>query len=126
MEVDLYLNMFLIKYIYILYPPFFWFLPGMDALIAQLRDGSVTLRRNQRRKTHTNAALQEMFAVLEQSRTQNRSSKQLVDSDFRLSGSISRNVANSKTSAPPPPPSLTIITKQPTADSSDQDETIFV
>lgn len=57
---------------------------GMDALIAQLRDGSVTLRRNKYRRTNTNAALQEMFAVLEQSRNQNRSSKQLVDTDFRL------------------------------------------
>lgn len=53
----------------------------MDALIAQLRDGSVTLRKN-RRKSRNNPALQEMFEIMEVSRQQNRSSKMLVDSDI--------------------------------------------
>ncbi|XP_031633265.1 paramyosin isoform X2 [Contarinia nasturtii] len=52
---------------------------GMDALIAQLRDGAVTLRRN-RRKTPTNAALQEMFETLELSRKQNRNSRIVIES----------------------------------------------
>lgn len=51
---------------------------GMDALIAQLRDGTVTLRKS-RRRTESNAALQEMFATLELSRKQNRSSRLVVD-----------------------------------------------
>lgn len=51
----------------------------MDALIAELRDGAVTLRRN-RRKTATNAALQEMFATLELSRKHNRNSRIIVES----------------------------------------------
>lgn len=55
----------------------------MDALIAQLRDGSVTLRRN-RRKTQNNAALQEMFDVLEASRRQNRTSKIVIDSQTNI------------------------------------------
>lgn len=52
---------------------------GMDALIAELRDGSVTLRRN-RRKTYNNPALQEMFEVLELSQRQNRNSRIVMDS----------------------------------------------
>lgn len=55
----------------------------MDALIAQLRDGSVTLRKN-RRKSKNNPALQEMFDILEISRQQNRNSKMLVNSDITL------------------------------------------
>lgn len=55
----------------------------MDALIAQLRDGSVTLRKN-RRKSRNNPALQEMFEIMEISRQQNRSSKMLVDSDITV------------------------------------------
>lgn len=51
----------------------------MDALIAELRDGTVTLRRN-RRKTPTNAALQEMFETLELSRKQNRNSRIVMES----------------------------------------------
>lgn len=51
---------------------------GMDALIAQLRDGTVTLRKS-RRRTETNAALQEMFETLELSRKQNRNSRIVVD-----------------------------------------------
>lgn len=51
----------------------------MDALIAELRDGAVTLRRN-RRKTPTNAALQEMFETLELSRKQNRNSRIVIES----------------------------------------------
>lgn len=52
---------------------------GMDALIAELRDGSVTLRRN-RRKTYNNPALQEMFECLEISQRQNRNSRIVLDS----------------------------------------------
>lgn len=52
---------------------------GMDALIAELRDGTVTLRRN-RHKTSTNAALQEMFETLEISRKQNRESQLVIES----------------------------------------------
>lgn len=55
----------------------------MDALIAQLRDGSVILRKN-RRKSRNNPALQEMFDIMEISRQQNRSSKMLVDSDITV------------------------------------------
>lgn len=55
----------------------------MDALIAQLRDGSVILRKN-RRKSRNNPALQEMFEIMEISRQQNRSSKMLVDSDITV------------------------------------------
>lgn len=51
----------------------------MDALIAELRHGAVTLRRN-RRKTPTNAALQEMFETLELSRKQNRNSRIVIES----------------------------------------------
>lgn len=51
----------------------------MDALIAQLRDGTVTLRRN-RRKTPTNAALQEMFDTLELTQKQNRNSRIVIES----------------------------------------------
>lgn len=54
----------------------------MDSLIAELRgykDGTVTLRRN-RRKTPTNAALQEMFETLELSRKQNRESQIVIES----------------------------------------------
>lgn len=50
----------------------------MDALIAQLRDGTVTLRKSQR-KTATSAALKEMFETLELSRKQNRNSRIVVD-----------------------------------------------
>lgn len=56
-----------------------YFRAGMDALIAELRDGSVTLRRN-RRQTAMNAALQEMFETLELSRKQNRSSRIVAES----------------------------------------------
>lgn len=56
---------------------------GMDAIISQLKDGSVTLRRR-RRKTQTNAALQEMFQILEISRTQNRNSNILVSSQLNV------------------------------------------
>lgn len=58
---------------------FVYIFPGMDALIAQLRDGTVTLRRN-RRETTTTAALKEMFETLELSRQQNRSSRIVVES----------------------------------------------
>lgn len=51
----------------------------MDSLIAELRDGSVTLRRN-RRKTVKTEALQEMFEILDLSRNQNRSSRIVVES----------------------------------------------
>lgn len=51
----------------------------MDAIIASIRDGTVTLRRN-RRKTPTNAALQEMFETLELSRKQNRESRIVIES----------------------------------------------
>lgn len=50
----------------------------MDALIAELRDGAVTLRRN-RRKTATNAALKEMFETLELTRKQNRNSRIVME-----------------------------------------------
>ena len=56
----------------------------MDALVNELRHGTVKLRKN-RRKTQTNPALQEMFAVLELTRNQNRSSKMLVDSSLAVS-----------------------------------------
>lgn len=93
----------------------------MDALIAQLRDGSVTLRRNKHRRTKTNAALQEMFAVLEQSRNQNRSSMQLVESDLRLVDiDINR-------SPPPAVPTLNAAPKNRIEIKTDGDEdTIFV
>lgn len=55
----------------------------MDALIAQLRDGTVTLRKN-RRQTHKTAALQEMFEILEISRKQNRNSKIVMDSQANI------------------------------------------
>lgn len=55
----------------------------MDAIISQIRDGSVTLRKR-RRKTQTNAALQEMFQILEISRTQNRNSNILVSSQMNV------------------------------------------
>lgn len=55
----------------------------MDAIISQLKDGSVTLRRR-RRKTQTSAALQEMFQILEISRTQNRNSNILVNSHLNV------------------------------------------
>lgn len=62
---------------------FYFYLPGMDAIISQLKDGSVTLRRR-RRKTQTNAALQEMFQILEISRKQNRNSNILVSSQLNV------------------------------------------
>uniref|UniRef100_A0A1B0BKY2 Uncharacterized protein n=1 Tax=Glossina palpalis gambiensis TaxID=67801 RepID=A0A1B0BKY2_9MUSC len=43
---------------------------GLDALVNELKSGSVTLRRC-RRKTGTNEALQEMFQILEISQQQN-------------------------------------------------------
>lgn len=55
----------------------------MDAIISQIKDGSVTLRKR-RRKTQTNAALQEMFQILEISRTQNRNSNILVSSQLNV------------------------------------------
>lgn len=61
----------------------------MDALIAQLRDGSVTLRKN-RRKSRNNPALQEMFEIMEVSRQQNRNSKMLVDSGITISVSSTK------------------------------------
>ncbi|TMW54316.1 hypothetical protein DOY81_000589 [Sarcophaga bullata] len=54
---------------------------GLDALVREFKSGRVTLRRN-RRKTHTNVALQEMFQVLEISQKQNRNSKICVDMNF--------------------------------------------
>ncbi|KAI9579123.1 hypothetical protein GQX74_014740 [Glossina fuscipes] len=45
----------------------------LDALVNELKSGSVTLRRC-RRKTGTNEALQEMFQILEISQQQNRQS----------------------------------------------------
>lgn len=62
------------------------FLPavtGMDAIISQIKDGTVTLRKR-RRKTQTNAALQEMFQMLEISRKQNRNSNILVSSQLNV------------------------------------------
>lgn len=50
----------------------------MDALINELRDGTVTLRRNRRKSP--NAALQEMFETLELSRKQNRNSRIVIES----------------------------------------------
>lgn len=94
----------------------------MDALIAELRDGSVTLRRNNRRKTRTNAALQEMFAILEESRTQNRSSKKLVDIDLRLVGNSFLN-SNTNTAATLSVPMTKAEGEQETAEDGD---TIFV
>lgn len=55
----------------------------MDALIAELRDGTVTLRRNQH-KTPTNPALKEMFETLELSRKQNRNSRMLAESHLNF------------------------------------------
>ena len=54
------------------------FIAGLDALVREFKSGRVTLRRN-RRKTHTNDALQEMFQVLEISQKRNRDSKICVD-----------------------------------------------
>ncbi|XP_013097374.2 shootin-1 isoform X4 [Stomoxys calcitrans] len=54
---------------------------GLDALVREFKSGRVTLRRN-RRKTHTNEALQEMFQVLEISKKQNRNSQMCVDMNF--------------------------------------------
>lgn len=62
----------------------------MDALIAQLRDGTVTLRRN-RRKTPTSAALKEMFETLELSRKQNRNSRMLAESHMNFSTRLDTN-----------------------------------
>lgn len=48
----------------------------MDALISELKNGQVTLRRRQRPQDHhTNPALRELFEVLAQSQQQNRTSK---------------------------------------------------
>lgn len=55
----------------------------MDALIAELRDGTVTLRKN-RHQNKNNPALNEMFEMLEVSRKQNRNSNILVDSQFSI------------------------------------------
>lgn len=55
----------------------------MDAIISQIKDGTVTLRKR-RRKTQTNAALQEMFQILEISRHQNRNSNILVSSQLNV------------------------------------------
>lgn len=54
----------------------------MDALIAELRDGTVTLRRN-RRVPGSSAALQEMFRTLELSKKQNRNSRILMESHMQ-------------------------------------------
>lgn len=68
----------------------------MDALIAQLRDGTVTLRRN-RRKTVNNVALQEMFETLELSRKQNRNSRIAVESHTHTSNKTNVvNITNDK------------------------------
>lgn len=60
---------------------------GMDALISELKHGQVTLRRRNRRPQETtNPALKELFAVLEQSQQQNRSSKTfLINQKYNLS-----------------------------------------
>lgn len=92
----------------------------MDALIAQLRDGSVTLRRNKNRRTKTNAALQEMFAVLEQNRNQNRCSMKLVDTNFGLV-----DIDIDKPPAAPPTPTGSKKRIAFTANGEEED-TIFV
>lgn len=59
----------------------------MDALISQLKDGTVTLRKRDQRKSRNNPALQEMFEILELSRRQNRNSIMLVNSDLTIGAS---------------------------------------
>lgn len=58
---------------------------GMDALISELKNGRVTLRRRQAPRDTKNAALQELFAVLEHSQQQNRQSKTfLINHKYNL------------------------------------------
>ncbi|KAL5284541.1 KIAA1598 family protein [Megaselia abdita] len=54
---------------------------GLDALVRELKSGTVTLRRA-RRKTRTNEALQEMFSAIELSRECNRNSQIILDMTF--------------------------------------------
>lgn len=67
----------------------------MDALISELKHGQVTLRRRNRRpQENTNPALKELFAVLEQSHQQNRSSKTfLINHKYNLSPADGEGVA---------------------------------
>lgn len=50
----------------------------MDALISELKNGRVTLRRRQAPRDTENAALRELFEVLQHSQEQNRSSKSFL------------------------------------------------
>lgn len=63
-----------------------YFLPtGMDALISELKNGRVTLRRRQVTQETKNAALKELFEVLEHSQQQNRSSRTfLINHKYNL------------------------------------------
>lgn len=57
----------------------------MDALISELKNGRVTLRRRQAPRDTTNAALKELFEVLQHSQEQNRSSKSfLINHKYNL------------------------------------------
>lgn len=59
----------------------------MDALISELKNGRVTLRRRQAPRDTTNAALKELFDVLSHSQEQNRSSKSfLINHKYNLTG----------------------------------------
>lgn len=50
----------------------------MDALITELQNGTVTLRKRRRPEDFKNPSLKELFETLEQSQKQNRSSKTLL------------------------------------------------
>uniref|UniRef100_A0A1B0CEY5 Uncharacterized protein n=1 Tax=Lutzomyia longipalpis TaxID=7200 RepID=A0A1B0CEY5_LUTLO len=65
---------------------------GMDALISELKDGRVTLRR--RRPTDTgNPALKELFDTLERVQKQNRSSKTLMEINQKELRNVTRTTS---------------------------------
>ncbi|GAB0096558.1 hypothetical protein DMENIID0001_120820 [Sergentomyia squamirostris] len=55
---------------------------GMDALVNELKNGAVTLRRRRPTDSGRNPALRELFDTLEMAQKQNRSSRTLMGSDF--------------------------------------------
>lgn len=64
----------------------------MDALISELKNGRVTLRRRQAPRETTNEALKELFAVLESSQQQNRSSRTfLINHKYNLAAMDTEN-----------------------------------
>ena len=68
----------------------FPFIPGLDSVIDDIKNGRVTLRRRQRpppkpqeqNKSNFNPVLKEMFDIIARTKRQNRQSKVIVDCEL--------------------------------------------